>query len=232
MHKKDVEYILKSLANFAIKNLPIRRVVAAICDKENVPMLILDPPPKRIDAKAMEKIVKAFGGELYPVMAIENNKLVIRYVEPQKVSNCSPVANKESQIPAHIFKDAEECIEIYKEVFVDKQPAILFFKKEGCKYCEELEYYLYKEGAGFSDEELSILEQVLGVGIVYIDADKCSNLKQVFGVRVFPALIYISDGKVKVKFERFALTSDLDKKRLRDFILAVYQHTLSEGVGS
>ena len=229
MQKGDVEFVLKSLANYAIKNLPVKRVVAAVCDKENVPMLILDPPPKKLDEKAMEKLVKAFNGKLYPVMAIENNKLVIRYVEPQKVSNCSPVANKESQIPAQIFKDAEECIEIYREAFVDKEPVILFFKKEGCKYCEELEYYLYKEGAGFSDEELGVLEQVLGIGIAYVDADKCPNLKQLLGVKVIPTLIYIDGGKPIVKFERFTLSSDFDKKRLRDFILAVYQNIIPEG---
>jgi len=223
MTKSEIEKILKSLAEHLIKDLAIKKVIAAICDKENTPMLIIHPHPKKIDEKNLKRITNAFAGKLYPVIGIQDENMVIRYVEPKKVSNCSPVVNKESKIPSQLFKDDEECIEIYREVVINKEPAILFFKKDGCKYCDELEYYLYKEGAGFSDEEIGILERVMGLGIIYVDADRCKNLQKVFGVKVFPTLIYMKNGKPALRFERFGLNSEVDKKRFRDFILGIFQ---------
>jgi len=230
MEKSQVSLVLKSLVRYLGDRLPIKKIIGAICDKEKIPVLILTPPPKNIPADVLYKLVDAFNGEYLPVFAKEKDTLVIRYLPPAEVKQCEKISEKDTPYPNELLvKDSPECFEIYKEVVLEKQPAILFFKKEGCKYCEDLEYFLYKEGAGLSDEELQMLETVVAkLGLIYVDGDKCPTLKKIMGVKVFPSLVLIWDGKPVLKVERFSLSVEADKKKIQDFIRAVYNYLLEK----
>ena len=224
MLRQDIEPILKNLARKLIKNLPVKKVVAAICDKENIPMIILSPTPTKLPANVWEDLTNAFGKKLVPIFVKEGDNLVIKFVETSKVSKCEQVASQENPYPIEVLKDGESCMSLYKQIFIDKEDILVFFEKEGCQYCEELQQFIFGDGLGLTEEQRKEIDKAFDVPIVFVDESECPSLKKIFGVRVYPTLLFFSEGKLQAKVEGFSKSVEARKKAVVDLfrLIAFY----------
>ena len=218
MEIKRVEEILKNLARRIVQTVPVKKVVAAICD-DGVPYVVISPVPRNAPANFFKEVAQAFSGELIPSMIEKDDNLFIYFHPPQKVSKCKEITKKETNLPSDVVNEKYfGCIDAYKQITDKNFTGLVFITLEGCKACENLERFLYVEGAGAEDdEELDYLSQVLQNNAIFIDAKQCPGLAKWLGGAPYPRVVFIKNGQPVKSIYGFA-DNEQNRKRWKDFI--------------